>query len=116
MSDHARKTGTSSRSITPPSCGAALAVRPGIASPVDVKWFPDLTFHDPAPPGVSIQEHYLRRHLPAQVTEAIRYVDRQSLLLDLSVVLRLVFCVLVRSWLPPAKQPLEAMVPTGKQR
>jgi lipopolysaccharide/colanic/teichoic acid biosynthesis glycosyltransferase len=83
-----------------------LEVRPGIASPVDVLWYPDLTYHDPPPPGVPIQEHYLRRHLPLQLAEAARYVERQSLLLDAQVVLRLLFCVLVRSWLPPRKRPL----------
>jgi lipopolysaccharide/colanic/teichoic acid biosynthesis glycosyltransferase len=83
-----------------------LEVRPGIASPADVRWYPDLTYHDPAPPGVSAQVHYLRRHLPAQVAEALRYVERPGLLADAHVVLQLVFCVLVRSWLPPPKQPL----------
>jgi lipopolysaccharide/colanic/teichoic acid biosynthesis glycosyltransferase len=83
-----------------------LDVKPGIASPADVRWYPDMTYHDPPPPGVSIQEHYLRRHLPAQVGEALRYVERQGLLADAWVVLQLVFCVLVRSWLPPPKQPL----------
>jgi lipopolysaccharide/colanic/teichoic acid biosynthesis glycosyltransferase len=87
----------------------ALAVRPGIASPVDVLWYPDLTYHDPAPPGVAAQDHYLRRHLPVQAAEAIRYVERQSLLVDVQVILRLVFCVLVRSWLPTCKRPLPAM-------
>jgi lipopolysaccharide/colanic/teichoic acid biosynthesis glycosyltransferase len=84
----------------------ALEVRPGIASPADVRWYPDLTYHDPPPPGVPIQEHYLRRHLPLQVAEALRYVERQSLLLDFQVIAQLLFCVLVRSWLPPRKQPL----------
>jgi lipopolysaccharide/colanic/teichoic acid biosynthesis glycosyltransferase len=84
----------------------ALDVRPGIASPVDVQWYPDLTYHDPAPPGVPAQEHYLRRHLPVQAAEAVRYVERQSLLLDLRVILKLMFCVLVRSWLPGPKRPL----------
>jgi lipopolysaccharide/colanic/teichoic acid biosynthesis glycosyltransferase len=84
----------------------SLDVRPGIASTMEVDWFPDLTYHDPAPPGVSIQEHYLQRHLPVQAAEGIRYVERQSLLLDLQVIVRLIFCVLVRSWLPPAKRPL----------
>jgi lipopolysaccharide/colanic/teichoic acid biosynthesis glycosyltransferase len=83
-----------------------LEVRPGIASPADVRWYPDLTYHDPPPPGVPIQEHYLRRHLAAQVGEALRYVERPGLLADARVVLQLVFCVLVRSWLPPPKQPL----------
>jgi lipopolysaccharide/colanic/teichoic acid biosynthesis glycosyltransferase len=84
----------------------ALAVRPGIASPVDVLWYPDLTYHDPLPSGVAMQEHYLRRHLPAQVAEAIRYVERQNLVVDLQVILRLLFCVLVRSWLQPRRRPL----------
>jgi lipopolysaccharide/colanic/teichoic acid biosynthesis glycosyltransferase len=84
----------------------ALAVRPGIASPVDVRWYPDLTYHDPAPPGVPAQEHYLRRHLPVQTAEAIRYAERHNLLLDFAVMLRLLFCVLVRSWLPGRKRPL----------
>jgi len=84
----------------------ALEVRPGLASPVDVEWYPDLTYHDSAPAGVPIQEHYLRRHLSVQVAEAIRYQERQSLLLDLQVIARLVFCVVVRSWLPPTRRPL----------
>jgi len=84
----------------------ALAVRPGIASPVDVAWYPDLTYHDPPPAGVAVQAHYLERHLPVQVAEAIRYVERQSLWLDTQVILRLVYCVLVQSWLPPRRRPL----------
>jgi lipopolysaccharide/colanic/teichoic acid biosynthesis glycosyltransferase len=84
----------------------ALDVRPGIASPVDVEWYPDLTYHDPVPPGVTTQEHYLERHLPVQTAEAVRYVERRSLWLDFQVMLRLAFCVLVRSWLPPAKRAL----------
>jgi lipopolysaccharide/colanic/teichoic acid biosynthesis glycosyltransferase len=84
----------------------SLEVRPGIASTMEVDWYPDLTYHDPAPAGVSIQEHYLERHLPVQAAQGIRYVDRQSLLLDLQVIVRLVYCVVVRSWLPPAKRPL----------
>ena len=83
-----------------------LDVKPGIASPVDVDWYPDMTYHDPAPEGVPTQEHYLRRHLPVQVAEAIRYVEQPSLWVDLQVILRLVFCVVVRSWLPPAKRQL----------
>jgi lipopolysaccharide/colanic/teichoic acid biosynthesis glycosyltransferase len=84
----------------------ALVVRPGLASPADVRWYPDLTHHDPPPAGVPIQDHYLRRHLPAQVAEALRYVERQGIGTDLQVLGQLVFCVLVRSWLPPPRQPL----------
>ncbi len=90
-----------------------LEVRPGIASPVDVHWYPDMTYHDPPPPGVSIQEHYLRRHMPVQLAEALRYVEQQSLLLDLKVIAQTIFCVAVRSWLPPKKQPL-SLEPQGR--
>jgi lipopolysaccharide/colanic/teichoic acid biosynthesis glycosyltransferase len=83
-----------------------LEVQPGIASPADVQWYPDLTYHDPPPPGVPIQDHYLRRHLHAQLAVALDYVERRSLLADLWVVGQLVFCVLVRSWLPPPRRPL----------
>jgi lipopolysaccharide/colanic/teichoic acid biosynthesis glycosyltransferase len=85
---------------------SALTVRPGIASPVDVAWYPDMTYHDPAPAGVAMQEHYLRRHLPVQVAAAIEYAQRPSLRRDLIVIIRLAYCVLVHSWLPPHKRPL----------
>ncbi len=83
-----------------------LEVRPGIASPADVRWYPDLTYHDPPPPGVPIQEHYLERHMPAQLAEALRYVEEQSLWVDLKVVAQTMVCVLFRSWLPPKRKPL----------
>lgn len=83
-----------------------LEVRPGLASPADVRWYPDLTYHDPPPPGVPIQEHYLARHMPAQLEEALRYVDEQSLWLDLRVIVQTAACVLFRSWLPPKRKPL----------
>lgn len=85
-----------------------LDVRPGIASPVDVDWYPDLTYHDPPPDGVPMEEHYLRRHLPLHVAEALRYIRRRSLLVDLNVLGRLIYCVSVLSWRPPKKRPLPA--------
>jgi lipopolysaccharide/colanic/teichoic acid biosynthesis glycosyltransferase len=97
----------------------ALDVKPGIASPLDVEWYPDLTYYDPPPAGVPIQEHYLKRHLPLQAMGAINYVDRQSLFLDMQVVLRLIFCVLVRSWLPPSRRalpPLPASLHQGVEK
>jgi len=90
-----------------------LEVRPGIASPTDVRWYPDLTYHDPPPPGVSIQEWYLKRHMPAQLAESLRYVEKRSFLLDVKVIADTAFCVLVRSWLwlpekhPPSLEPAE---------
>jgi lipopolysaccharide/colanic/teichoic acid biosynthesis glycosyltransferase len=91
----------------------SLEVRPGIAALADVEYYPDLTYHDPPPPGVSIQEHYLKRHLPIQTGAAIYYLDHQSLLLDMQVLARLVFCVVVRSWLPPARRPVPDLQPSS---
>ncbi len=83
-----------------------LELRPGLASPADVRWYPDLTYHDPPPPGVPIQEHYLARHMPAQLEEALRYVEEQDLWLDLQLIAQTAACVLFRSWLRPQRRPL----------
>ncbi|MEA5579052.1 sugar transferase [Anabaena sp. UHCC 0451] len=80
-------------------------IRPGIVCPADLEWYPDLTYHDPPSGNVSIQEWYLQRHLPVQLTEGIRYLELQSLLLDLKVIAKTIFCLLVYSWFPPKKQP-----------
>ena len=82
-----------------------LTVRPGIASSADVRWYPDLTYHDPPPAGVPIQEHYLRHHMPVQLEESLRYIDRQSFFYDLQLLALTAWCVLVRSWLPPERNP-----------
>ena len=84
-----------------------LEVRPGIVSTVEVRWYPDLTYHDPPPSDVPIQEYYLRRHMPAQLSEAIRYVEERSFLLDVRVILQTIFSVVVHPWLPPKKRPLQ---------
>jgi lipopolysaccharide/colanic/teichoic acid biosynthesis glycosyltransferase len=84
-----------------------LAVRPGITSSADVRWYPDLTYHDPPPAGVPIQEHYLTHHMPVQLEESLRYIERQSLLYDLQLLGQTAYCVLVRSWLPPERKPPE---------
>ncbi len=98
----------------------SLATRPGIACSAEVLWYPDLTYHDPPPPGVSIQEHYLRRHMPAQVAEGVRYVEQQTFWLDLRILLQTVWCVLVHSFVPPRRRPLPqsgaAAVPGADQR
>lgn len=83
-----------------------LQVRPGIASLADVRWYPDLTYHDPPPTGVPIQEWYVRRHLPAHVAEGLRYIEQQSFWLDLKILAETAFCVFVRSWIPPRQKPL----------
>jgi len=84
-----------------------LTVRPGIASSADVRWYPDLTYHDPPPAGVPIQEHYLRHHMPVQLEESLRYIDRRSFLYDLQLLAQTAWCVIVRSWLPLERRPPE---------
>jgi lipopolysaccharide/colanic/teichoic acid biosynthesis glycosyltransferase len=91
-----------------------LTVRPGIASSADVRWYPDLTYHDPPPPGVPIQQHYLTKHMPVQLEESLRYIERQSLPYDVWLLAQTAYCVLVRSWLPPERRPLHH--PVGADR
>ncbi len=84
-----------------------LEVRPGVVSPFDVHWYPDITYHDPPPAGVPLQEWYLKRHLPIQVEEAARYIEQSTLWLDLQVIIQTMICVLIHSrLLPPKKHPL----------
>lgn len=83
-----------------------LQVRPGIVSPVDVHWYPDITYHDPPPPGIPMQEWYLARHLPVQISQGLEYVDHRSALTDVMVIARTVYCVMVSSWMPPRRRPL----------
>jgi lipopolysaccharide/colanic/teichoic acid biosynthesis glycosyltransferase len=83
-----------------------LEVRPGLTSPAVVRWYPDLTYHDPPPPGVTIQEHFLKRHMPAQLAEGLRYAERCDLRTDLAVIARTAWCILVHSWRPPRRDPL----------
>lgn len=81
-----------------------LDVRPGIVSPVDVRWYPDLTYHDPPPQGVSMQDWYVARHLPLQVAEGLRYAEEQSPWLDVRVIAQTIFCVVAHSWGAPKKR------------
>ena len=84
-----------------------LEVRPGIASYAEVIWYPDLTYHDPPPDGVPIQAWYIERHMPAQLNESLRYVEEQNLWLDLKIITQTALNILIRSWLPPKRRPLE---------
>ena len=88
-------------------------VRPGIAALADVRWYPDLTYHDPPPEGIPIQEWYLKRHLPVQVAEGLRYIEQQSFLLDIKILALTVYCVIFYSLIPPKKQPLSGDVDNG---
>jgi lipopolysaccharide/colanic/teichoic acid biosynthesis glycosyltransferase len=81
-----------------------LEVRPGVVSPADIRWYPDMTYHDPPPHGVSLQEHYLRHHLPAKLAEEGRYITRQRFLIDLKVIVQAAVCVTLRSWMTPPRK------------
>lgn len=63
-----------------------LTVRPGIASYPELRWYPDLLYHDPPPNQADTQQWYLDRHLPAELAESDRYVREQSLKVDLAIV------------------------------
>lgn len=93
-----------------------LEIRPGIASPAEILWYPDLTYHDPAPPGVTIQEHYINRHLPAKLAVEMEYVEKHTLLLDLKVIGQTAFCILVYSWQKPERRPILAEAQGGIER
>ena len=67
----------------------SLTVRPGIACLSEIRWYPDLTHHDPPPPEVPMQDWYVERHLDAQVSESLRYIDEWSPALDLRILARL---------------------------
>ena len=85
-----------------------LDIRPGMVSPADITWYPNLTYHDPPLPGVSAQEHYIRRHMPLQLAECLRYMERPSLLRDLTIIVQTAYCVLIRSWVPPRRKAVPA--------
>jgi lipopolysaccharide/colanic/teichoic acid biosynthesis glycosyltransferase len=83
-----------------------LSIRPGIVSPADIRWYPDLTYHDPPPPEVPLQEHYIRRHLPAKLAEELRYVARHNLFVDLRVVRQTVSCIVTGLWTTWDRRPV----------
>ncbi len=89
-----------------------LDARPGIVSPVDLNWYPDLTYHDPPPAGVSMQSWYIERHMPLQVAEGRRYLRQQSLLLDLKVLAQTIGCILLYTFVAPAQRsvPIEGEI------
>ncbi len=89
-----------------------LDVRPGLTTPGQVEWYPDLQYHDPPPAGTSAEAHYLQRHLPIRLAADLEYVRSNSLALDLRVLFQTVWCVAVRSRLsPPPRKPLPVIDP-----
>lgn len=81
-----------------------LEIVPGLASITDFNWYPDITYHHPCPPGVSAQEDYIQRHLPIIIDEAFSYMQQQSFLFDLKLMVQIAFAILMYSWAPPKRQ------------
>ncbi|MCS7238149.1 MAG: sugar transferase [Thermoguttaceae bacterium] len=73
-----------------------LSARPGLTGTVQVKYFPGLEFC--IPPGVDPQEYYEKVLLPRRLEEDLQYVDRMSLLVDIWVLIRTLYCIFVKSW------------------
>ncbi len=89
----------------------SLEVRPGVACFSEIRWYPDLTYHDPPPDGTPMQEWYVDRHLDAQVSESIRYVEQRSMWIDLTIVVRLAWLTLRYGFADPpvvAFEPVDA--------
>jgi len=80
-----------------------LTVRPGIASYAEARWYPDLIYHDPPPADVAMQTWYIQRHMPTELEESLRYVEEQSLWLDLKIMVQIARNVLVYSFIQPKK-------------
>lgn len=89
-----------------------LSTRPGLASPVLVKFFPGLEYA--IPDGVDSEAYYREVILPKRLSEDLAYVDRMSLWLDATVLLQTAWCLMVKSWgalyrgrrQPPALPPV----------
>ncbi len=73
-----------------------LAARPGLASPVAVKYFPGIeyTIPDHADP----EAYYRDVILPKRLAEDLAYVDQMSLWLDIKVLAQTAWCLAVKSW------------------
>lgn len=84
-----------------------LSVRPGLVSPADIRWWPSPTFHDPPAPGVSLQEHYVKRHLPAILAEDMRYVEHPDFMADLRTIAQTVLCIALGPWRQPRRRPVD---------
>lgn len=90
-----------------------LDARPGLTTPGQVEWYPDLLYHDPPPPGTSVEEHYLARHLPFKIAADLDYLDSQGLLLDIRLLFQTLWCIAVRSHLAPLpRKPLPVVADT----
>lgn len=81
----------------------ALTVRPGMTGLGQVRFFPDMTGE--VPPDVDPMTYYRDVQLKQKLDVDLEYVDRVSVPLDLSLLAKTAYCVLVKSWWILLKQP-----------
>ncbi len=74
-----------------------LSVKPGLTCIIQVRVFPDYSYHVPA--GADPEKYYLSEILPARIREDLEYIDHMSLKLDLKIILETFYCIFIKSWL-----------------
>ena len=75
-----------------------LKVKPGLTCMAQVVFFPDIIYWETIPKGVDLQEYYLEYLLPKKLEPDLDYIERQSLWLDLEIIFKTIWCVLIKSW------------------
>jgi lipopolysaccharide/colanic/teichoic acid biosynthesis glycosyltransferase len=73
-----------------------LTVRPGMTGLGQVRFFPDMTSE--VPPDADPMTYYRDVQLKRKLDVDLEYVDRASIPLDLYLLARTAYCVLVKSW------------------
>ncbi len=81
----------------------ALTVRPGMTGLGQVRFFPDMTGEVPA--GADPMAYYRDVQLKRKLDVDLEYVDRVSVPLDLALLAKTAYCVLVKSWWILLKDP-----------
>ncbi len=75
-----------------------LEVKPGLTCMAQVLFYPDIIYWEPIPKGIDLQEYYLKYLLPKKLQPDLDYIERQSFWLDLEIVVKTIWCVLIKSW------------------
>ena len=83
-----------------------LSVRPGITSRAMIKWYPDLTYHDPNSDVTNMTNYYLNKHLKVKLEEELKYIENNNFINDFHIIIQTVYCVLIQSWILPKKKKL----------